>query len=200
LINGDTLTDCAIADVIRTHETSNAYVTMAVVAGDVARYGGVLVDDGGVVRGFGRATPGTRALHFIGVQAVESSVFATLPDDEPHETVRSLYPGLIAADDHAIAAFESNAEFLDVGTPRDYHRTVLAVAAREAQPIDVGADCTIAPDAEADSTILWDRVTIGARAKLIDCIVADDVVVPAGSRYAQATLVNTRLGLEARPF
>ena len=200
IINGDTLTDCRIADVIRTHESSNARVTMAVVPGDVARYGGVLIDEAGWVRGFGQATPRMRALHFIGVQAVDSSVFASLPDDEPHETVRALYPHLITADDHSIAAFESSAEFLDVGSARDYHRTVLAVAAREARPIDVGAGCTIAPDARVDNTILWDRVTVEPRAKLIDCIVADDVVVPAGARYEQATLLQTRLGLEAQPF
>ncbi len=200
VINGDTLTDCNLADLVRTHQAMAARVTMAVVTGDVARYGGVVVDDVGLVRGFGPATPPTRALHFIGAQAVESSVFASLPDDEPHETVRTLYPQLLAKDRRGIAAFESRAEFLDVGTARDYHRTVLEVAAREARPIDRGEDCTVAADARLESTILWDRVTIEPQAALVNCIVADDVVVPAGARFEHMTLVRTDRGLESQPF
>ncbi len=200
VINGDTLTDCNLADLVRTHQAMDARVTMAVVTGDVARYGGVVVDDVGQVRGFGQATPQTRALHFIGAQAVESSVFASLPDDEPHETVRTLYPQLLAEDRRGIAAFESRAEFLDVGTARDYHRTVLEVAAREARPIDRGEDCTVAADARLENTILWDRVTIEPQAALVNCIVADDVVVPAGTRYEHMTLVRTDRGLERQPF
>jgi len=200
VVNGDTLTDCGLGDLVRIHQARNARVTMAVVTGDVERYGGVLVDDAGQVRGFGQATAQTRALHFIGVQAVESSVFAALPDDEPHETVRTLYPQLLAEGPRRIAAFESRAQFLDVGTARDYHRTVLEVAAREAQPIDVGQGCTIAADARLENTILWDRVTIEPKAALINCIVADDVVVPAGARYEHTTLVRTARGLEAQPF
>ena len=201
VVNGDTLTDCSVPDLVQRHETSGARVTMAVVQGDVQRYGGVLVGEDGRVVGFGRsAAEGCRSLHFIGAQAVEASVFANLPDGEPHETVRSLYPQLIAASSGSVAAFESRAEFLDVGTARDYHQTVLALAEREGRPIDVGEDSRIAPNARLVNTIVWDRVTIERHTELINCIVADDVVVPAGTRYEQATLVRTDRGLQAQPF
>ena len=59
--------------------------------------------------------------------------------------MRTLYPRLIADDAAtAIAAFQSDAEFLDVGTPRDYLDTVATVAARERRPFDRGARLHIA--------------------------------------------------------
>ncbi len=67
------------------------------------------------------------------------------------------------------------------GTARDYHRTVLEVAAREARPIDVGEDSTVAADARLENTILWDRVTIEPQAELVNCIVADDVAYRRGA-------------------
>lgn len=200
IVNGDTLTDCRLDELVAQHLQRQAAVTMAVVAGDVERYGGVLADAGGWVRGFGKAAPGTRARHFIGVQAVERAVFASLPDDRPAESVRTVYPQLLARQPQAIAAFESDAEFLDVGTARDYLATVATVAAREGRGFDVGAGCVIASDARVERTILWDRVTIGASARLAGCIVADDVTVPPGAVYEDAVLVPSPSGLRASPL
>lgn len=190
IVNGDTLTDCDVTAVAQRHVALRARVTMAVVEGDVQRYGGVLVDPDQRVRGFGKAVPGTRALHFIGVQAAEAGVFASLPDDQPSETVRTVYPRLIESDPDAIRVYEeSGAEFLDVGTARDYISTVATIAAREQRPFDVGHRCHIASDARVERSILWDRVTVGAGARLTNCIVADDVVIPDGARYENRVLI-----------
>jgi len=200
IVNGDTLTDCDLRAVAARHLETGARVTMAVVPGDVARYGGVLIRPDGCVQGFGKPTPDTRALHFIGVQAVEAEVFREVPDDVASETVRTLYPQLLAARATAIGVFESTAEFLDVGTAADYLSTVATVAARERRPIDIGVDCDVAPDAVLKNTVLWDCVTVGAGAELINCVVTDNVEVPAGARFAGSALVATPDGMTARPF
>jgi NDP-sugar pyrophosphorylase family protein len=189
IVNGDTLTDCDLEAVARCHVERRARVTMAVVEGDVRRYGGVLAGPDDRVRGFGRPVEGARALHFIGVQAVESSVFADLRDDEPSETVKTLYPRLIQTDPDAIRVYESAAGFLDVGTARDYLATVETVAAREGRAFDIGEGCAIAADAVIERSILWDRVTIGRGARLSRCIVADDVTVPDGAQYDNQVLI-----------
>jgi mannose-1-phosphate guanylyltransferase len=189
IVNGDTLTDCDLTAVAQRHLALGARVTMAVVEGDVQRYGGVLVDPDQRVRGFGKAVPGTRPLHFIGVQAAEAGVFASLPDDQPSETVRTIYPRLIESNPGAIRVHESGAEFLDVGTARDYISTVATIAAREQRPFDIGQGCHIASDARVERSILWDRVTVGAGARLTNCIVADDVVVPDGADYENRILI-----------
>ncbi len=192
IVNGDTLTDCDLNAVARQHLERRARVTMAVVDGDVQRYGGVRLDTDQRVLGFGQPAEGTRALHFIGVQAVEASVFADLPDDEPSETVKTVYPRLIASDPDAVRVYESRAEFLDVGTARDYLSTVATIAAREQRRFDVGDGCRIAEDAIVEHSILWDRVTVGRGARLIHCIVADDVTIPDGAEYETCALIAGR--------
>ena len=188
IVNGDTLTDCNLQGVAAQHLERGARVTMAVVEGDIARYGGVVLDDQDHVVGFGKPRAGVRARHFIGVQAVNSDVFSDLPDDEPSETVKTLYPQLIASAPGSVHAFETRAEFLDVGTPRDYFTTVEIVAARERRPLGIGADCHVASDAAVDHSILWDRVTVGHGARLVNCIVTDDVVIPSGAQHENEIL------------
>lgn len=200
IVNGDTLTDCDVRGVVGQHLNTGAQVTMAVVPGDVQRYGGVLVGDRNLVHGFGRATAANRALHFIGVQAVDTKVFAGLPDETPSETVRTLYPQLIQSEPGSVMAFESHAEFLDVGTARDYLETVATVAAREGKGFDVGAGSEIAKTALVDRSVLWDHVTVGARAQLINCVVADRVTIAAGARYRNCVLVAQPDGVAVTAF
>jgi NDP-sugar pyrophosphorylase family protein len=200
VVNGDTLTDCSLAAVGARHRETGARVTLAVVDGNVERYGGVLVDERERVRGFGRGGGSTRAYHFIGVQAVNAEVFAALPDDEPAETVRMLYPRLIDEDERAMTVYRSTAEFLDVGTARDYLETVATIAARERHPFDIGQACEIAADAHVSRSILWDRVRIGAGARVVNCILADDVVVPPGATLADQVVVRDREDVRVLPL
>lgn len=207
VVNGDTLTDCDLGALVRRHRETGAEVTMAVVPGDVARYGGVVVGPDGFVSGFARAAtppdqsgaPAAPVRHFIGVQAVNAGAFAAVSPDEPSETVREWYPRLIAANATAIAAYESQAEFLDVGTAADYLQTVEAVAARENAAPDIGEGTRIDPAADVRGSILWDRVLVPAGAQLINCIVADDVRVPA-ERFERCTLVMAGDRLDVRAF
>ena len=206
IVNGDTLTDCDLGALAARHVESGALVTMAVVAGDVARYGGAVVDVNGNITGFARAThtsptppalPAPAVLHFIGAQAVEARAFDDVPEDQPFEIVRTLYPRLIAAAPASVAAFQSTAEFLDVGTAQDYLDTVARIAAREQQSFDRGNAVSIAPDAEISETVIWDRVTIGRGVRLHRCVVGDDVTIPDGLQFEQRVLVATPSGLES---
>jgi mannose-1-phosphate guanylyltransferase len=185
IVNGDTLADVDLQAIAAQHVDTNAQVTMALVDGR-AGYNGVIADANGIVRGFGRE-PG--AFHFIGIQAVNASVFAGVSADVKSETVHGIYPSLIAGRPEAIRMFHTGAEFFDIGSPRDYLDTAATLAAREGVPLDRGHGCDIAPDATLTNTILWDRVRIGAGASLIDCVVADDVIVPPGAKYSRASLV-----------
>ena len=189
IINGDTLTDCDLQAVVTQHDAGRARVTMAVVEGDVQRYGGVIVDAAERIRGFGKPGPDARAFHFIGVQAANADVFAHLRDDEPSETVKTLYPQLLRENPDAIAVYRSGADFFDVGTAADYLATVGTIAARENRPLDVGVHCRIAPDASIVNSVLWDRVTVGPGAHVVNSVLADDVVIPPGARIVDQVLV-----------
>ena len=97
IVNGDTLTNVDVAGLVDAHHKSGALVTMAVIPNtEPAKYGGVVADHLGSVTGFTKAGSTDRSFHFIGVQIVEGAAFASLPDNIPAESVRDVYPVLIA--------------------------------------------------------------------------------------------------------
>jgi mannose-1-phosphate guanylyltransferase len=208
IVNGDTWTDCDLHALVQRHTDARADVTMAVVPGDVHRYGGVVMSTDGSVLGFARASEVREPVgasqstvrHFIGVQAVETRTFADVRDDQASETVRTLYPRLIGERPGSVIAFDSRATFLDIGTARDYLATVAALSSREGRPFDRGAAITVAPGAVLQNTVLWDRVHVGQGAQLINCVVADDVSVAADARHENSILVRIDDELRVTPL
>jgi NDP-sugar pyrophosphorylase family protein len=196
IVNGDTLADVDLRAMAAQHIDTNALVTMAVVDGR-PEYNGVIAGDDGIVRGFGRE-PG--AFHFIGIQIVNASVFAGVSAGVKSETVHGIYPSVIASRPGAVRIFHTRAEFFDIGSPRDYLETVIAIAGREGTPLDRGRDATIAADARLTNTIVWDRVSVGAGARLSECVVADDVAVAPGAEFSRCSLVMRDNKMVATPF
>jgi NDP-sugar pyrophosphorylase family protein len=206
LVNGDTLTNVNLEELAAVHARSGAAVTMALVRNPrPEKYGGVVVSDDGWVTAFrGRAGvrpgsdrgqtplaggPSGEAFHFIGVQMATARVFADLTDGVPAESVGALYPRLIHSDPRSIRAFVSDATFRDIGTPDDYLRTSLALAAIEGDRLAAGTGARISESAHLERTAVWDDVTIGEGARLVECVVADGARVPARARYERCAIV-----------
>jgi len=203
IVNGDTLTDASLTELAERHVATGAMVTMTVTPGD-ARYGGVIVDDEHIVHGFARPAPAPNApeaplapeapqapfrrFHFVGIQAVDRRAFERVPDDTPSESVWGLYPELIAESLGSVRTYRTPAVFHDIGTPAEYLRTARLLADREGN--DVGRDARLDPTARIANSILWDRVTIGAHAEIADCVIADDVTIPAGARHRHQAIVR----------
>jgi mannose-1-phosphate guanylyltransferase len=191
IVNGDTLSTVDVAAMLDRHAASGAEVTMALIPNPRPdKYGGVRLSDSGQVTGFTRAgTPG-ESFHFVGVQVAEARTFASLEDGVPAESVNTLYPRLIARDARSVAGFVSDASFSDIGTPRDYLETSLALAEVEGPRLADGRRVSVSPSAEIIRTALWDDVAIGSGARLVDCIVCDGVHVPAGASYERHAIVR----------
>ena len=196
IVNGDMITNVDVRALVERHVDTNALVTMAVIDG-LAGYNGVIADERGIVKGFGQA-PG--AFHFIGVQAVNASVFAGVNPDAKSETVHGIYPPLIANRPESVRIFHSAAEYFDIGSPKDYLETATTIARREGRPLDRGRDAAIGAGATVTGSILWDGVTVGARARLTECVVADGVVVPEGAEFSRCSLVMRDNRAIATPF
>jgi NDP-sugar pyrophosphorylase family protein len=191
IVNGDTLTDVSLRDLVSAHQESSALVTLAVVPNTAPdRYGGVLVDDEGCVTGFTRRGSPVPSWHFIGVQAADARAFASLDPGRPAESIGELYPRLMADAPRAVRAWRTQGLFLDVGTPADYLAANRWLAARErlAFPL-LGTGHRIAASADVRTSIVWDDVSVGEGARLEGCIVADGVQIPAGACFADRVLV-----------
>jgi mannose-1-phosphate guanylyltransferase len=199
IVNGDTLTEASLTALTARHLASGARVTMTVTPGDV-KYGGVMADADDVVHGFARAEadrsdeatamrPSELAAlsryHFVGIQAVEAEVFDDVRDDQPSETVRAVYPQLIAKRPGSVRIYRTDADFHDIGTPAGY----LASAMRFGPGPQIGRNTHVHPTARIPGCIVWDRATIGPGAELVDCIVADDVAIAAGERHRRQAIV-----------
>ena len=199
VVNGDTLSDVDLRALVRTHETAgDAAVTMALIPNPhPEKYGGVVVA-GDRVTGFTRrrsidtGVAHTRNYHFVGLQIAEARAFATLPDGQPTESVNDVYPRLLARDPRSIHAYISNATFQDIGTPDDYLRTCIELAAAEGNRLQAGDGVQVEDSAVLTDTAVWDDVTIGPGVRLNRSIVCDGARVPAGARYDRCVLLPAR--------
>jgi mannose-1-phosphate guanylyltransferase len=190
IVNGDTLTNVDLTALQQRHARSGARVTMALIANPRPdKYGGVVVNASAVVTGFTRAGAVRENYHFVGVQCVDASVFAALPDGVPGESVNGLYKDLLATAPGSVAAFVSHAYFQDIGTPADYLRTSSELAAVEGNHMVSARNVQVAPSAVVRGTAVWDDVVIGADSTLVDCIVADGARIPARARYERSAIV-----------
>jgi len=127
LVNGDTLTDLALAPLADAHASSGAMVTMALAPNrEPGRYGGVRMTADGHVTGFvARGAEAAGSYHFVGVQAANASVFAGLTDGEKINilSTRGVYDTLIASAPGSIRGHLCDPAFWDIGTPEDLAKT-----------------------------------------------------------------------------
>jgi mannose-1-phosphate guanylyltransferase len=190
IVNGDTLTNVSVSALVAAHERSDALATLAVVPNtDGDKYGGVLVDDDGTVRGFTKRGSGEPSYHFVGVQVASAAAFAAVPDGAPAEVFREAYPALMAQRPGAVRAYVTGAEFFDIGTPSDYLQTSLLLAARERREGQlIGARARIEATARIESSVLWDDVEVGAGALVRECVVTDGATVPADTSWMGVSL------------
>ncbi len=190
IVNGDTLTNVDLDALVAAHERSQALATLAVVPNtEPQKYGGVLVDDGGSVRGFATRGSTETSYHFVGVQAARADAFASLADGVPAESFAALYPSLMAAHPGAVRAHVTAADFFDIGTPADYLRTSLLLAERERAPDQlIGANARIDASARIESSVVWDDVEVGAGALIRESVVTDGARVPAGASWTGVTI------------
>ena len=63
--------------------------------------------------------------------------------------------------------------------------------------IDEG--CSIDPTATVSNSVLWKRVRVGVGAALADCVVGDDVTIPAHASFSRAVIVRATLVADAPP-
>lgn len=194
IVNGDTLTDLKLSDVVAAHKRSEALVTMAVIPNRwPEKYGGVLLGevsgDGAAVTGFTSPNPAIASYHFIGVQVAEAAAFEHLIDGEPAESVTALYPQLISERRGSVRAFVCDAPFQDIGTPADYLATSLALARTEGSAL-VSRSASIDSTANLERTAVWDHVTVEAGAHLVECVVCDHVRIPARMHLTRKAVVS----------
>jgi mannose-1-phosphate guanylyltransferase len=189
IVNGDTLTDVDVSALVDDHRRSGALVTIAAVPNtEPQKYSGIALDDAGNFTGVVKRGATGPSWHVIGVQVAEAEAFLSLPENVPRESIRELYPSLVAARPGAVRGFRTTAEFFDIGTPADYLSTSLMLAEREGANLVARSGAVIETGARVERSILWDDVVVGEGSMLRECIVTDGVHVPADTSWHGVTI------------
>lgn len=120
-LNGDSLFDIAIADLVEDHVRNGAALTLALATASAAgRYGSVATDADGWVTAFAeKPDAGGAPLVNGGVYVVERGVLDAVARDRAVSLERELLPALVGRSLRG-RAFEGF--FIDIGVPDDYRR------------------------------------------------------------------------------
>ncbi|MDN5361463.1 MAG: mannose-phosphate guanylyltransferase [Moorella sp. (in: firmicutes)] len=122
VLNGDTIVDMPVKEMIVAHNASRAIFSIALVrVDDVAAYGEVVTDEHGRVQAFrekGRHGPG---LINAGLYIMEKSILDAIPPGRACSLEKEVLPRLLA-EGRPIYGFVHQGYFLDIGTPENYKR------------------------------------------------------------------------------
>lgn len=121
LMNGDSLFDISLQDLVDEHLSSPALVTIALAHVDGGdRYGRVACNADGLVTAFAEKTPSaTPGLINSGLYIIERPLLDLIPADRPVSLEREVIPPLVGRDVRG-RAFDGY--FIDIGMPDDYAR------------------------------------------------------------------------------
>lgn len=199
IVNGDTLCNVDLPEMITEHRRSGADVTLAVVPNPAPdHYNGIIADADGRVTGFVPRGHATGSWHLVGVQVVRRSVFAGLLDGVRAETVAGIYRERLRTHPGSIRIHQTRSAFFDIGTPLDYLNTALHLASVESGR--QGASAATGPEVRVPGgqsalvdTVVWPGATIDGDVELRSCVVVSGAKVPSGTRATEAVIVPASL-------
>lgn len=119
VMNGDSFIDVSLMEVLNKHFSQNPAVSMVVsYIEDVSRFGAVQLANEKVL-GFREKNQEIGA-GFInaGIYVFDKELLSLIPNDTVYSLEKELFP--VLAEEGKIGAFETNADFIDIGTPQSF--------------------------------------------------------------------------------
>jgi NDP-sugar pyrophosphorylase family protein len=198
VINGKIITNLDLNAALATHRASGAIATLVLRPNPrCERFSEVLIDDQQSITAFGSfpdpkgesSPPSPSPLMFTGIQIMEPAILNFIPRGRPSESVRDVYPQLIALKNHSLGAYVGEGEWHELSTLDRYLATSLEFLARRGDSWIAGSGCQIERGGRVERSVLWNRVEVGEGAVLRECLVADDVRIPAGAEYHRLAII-----------
>jgi NDP-sugar pyrophosphorylase family protein len=195
VINGKIITNLDLKAALAAHRASGAIATLVLRRNPRReRFSEVLVDEKQSITGFGgfpdpsgefSRTP----LMFTGIQIMEPAILDFVPRGRPSDSIRDVYPQLIALENHSLGAYVGEGEWYELSTLDRYLATSLEFLARRGDNWIAGNGCQIERGGRVERSVLWNRVEVGEGAVLSECLVADDVRIPPGADYRRLAII-----------
>ncbi|MDX2029569.1 MAG: NDP-sugar synthase [Blastocatellia bacterium] len=203
VVNGKIITDLDLGAALETHRRRQALATLVLRPNPKReRFSEILLGEEGRVARFGgfpevggAGTP----LMFTGIHILDPAIFEYIPRGVFSDSVRDVYPKAMA-EGRMVAAHIGEGAWYELSTLERYLAISLEFLAREGRDVVMDEGCAVAADARIERSILWKRVTVERGAVLTDCIVGDDVTIPAQARFSRAVIFRAdRAPLSERP-
>ena len=189
VFNGDVLSRHSIADQIAFHLAKKADVTLHLIDVEDARaFGCVPTDADGRVTAFleKMENPVSRSIN-AGCYIFSPEVIDEIPLGKVVSIERETFPKLVA-DGRAVFGFKDQSYWLDVGNPAALFKGSRDLIDGQYQAMP---GTTIAPDAIiTGGTSIGSGCSIGAGARIHDCIIGDNVTIGAGAELSESFIFH----------
>src|SRR5687768_2891306 len=135
---------------------------------------------------------GPAPLMFTGIQFLEPRIFEYIPRGVFSHTTTDVYPQAIARGE-IVAAHVASGKWRELSTLRRYLDISVELLMEKGMRYVAGAGTVISETAAVSDSILWDRVEVGAGAKVNRAVLADNVKIPSGEVVESAVVVPASL-------
>ncbi len=212
VINGKIITDIDLSAVLTTHRNRKALATLVLLPNHKReRFSEVKVtEDNRILEFAGFPEPGNpqsqspnpqSPLMFTGIHIVEPGIFDYIPRGVFSDSVRDVYPKAMA-DGKIIGAHVADgaSSWRELSTIERYLTISLEFLRREGRDTIMDEGRQIESGATVERSVLWKRVRVCSGARLTECVVGDDVIIPSSAEFKRAAIVRAdSVSLNERP-
>jgi NDP-sugar pyrophosphorylase family protein len=215
VINGKIITGVDLKASIETHRKLDALATLVLRPNHKReRFSEVLITANRRIEKFG-GFPSSDTQHsaldtehvplmFTGIHILEPAIFDYIPRGVFSDFVKDVYRKALA-EGKMIAAHIDEGFWYELSTLERYLAISLEFLQREGKSKIMDEGCVIESGARVERSVLWKNVRVARGARLLECIVGDNVTIPEGADFYRVAIVRaepaigTERGEKAQP-
>jgi NDP-sugar pyrophosphorylase family protein len=202
VINGKIITDIDLGSAIAAHRDRQALATLVLLPNHKReRFSEVKITDDGRVAEFGgfpqsgdpqSPSPNSQSpLMFTGIHVLDPGIFDYVPRGVFSDSVRDVYPKAMAEGKNIAAHVASrDSSWRELSTIERYLSISLEFLSREGRDTIMDEGCEVESGARVERSVLWKRARVCSGARLTECVVGDDVIIPSGAEFRRASIVR----------
>ncbi len=207
VVNGKIITDIDLAAALRTHRENQALATLVLRPNPrCERFSEVLITATGRIEKFAgfpqSLAPSPQSptpLMFTGIHILDPQIFEFIPRGVFSDSVRDVYPPAMAAGKVIAAHVAEQGSWYELSTLERYWAISQEFLRRAGCDVVMDEGCVINPTAQISGSVLWQRVHVERGARLTDCVIGADVVIPANAEFQRAVIVRAALAAHQPP-
>jgi NDP-sugar pyrophosphorylase family protein len=206
VINGKIITDIDLGAAVAAHRDRQALATLVLLPNDKReRFSEVKITEDGRVSEFAgfpeSGNPQSASLRFgrnpqsplmfTGIHVLDPGIFEYIPRGVFSDSVRDVYPKAMADGKNVAAHVADGASsWRELSTIERYLTISLEFLRREGRDTIMDEGCEVESGATVEQSVLWRRARVCGGARLSECVVGDDVIIPSAAEFRRSAIVR----------